>query len=133
MYGGFTLLEIIITIIIFGIASSMLFVLFGNSITQSSAPIHRLSRSLELKQVAERITAHYKDGADDLNTLHTTIANAPANYGQNFTVTYNNFIKFINGNDTEISEEGGDPKDILKVTITHTLTSESITMMFVEE
>lgn len=130
--NGFTLIEIIITIIVSAVAFAMVYSYSGSYITDSSVPIHRLSHALELKQVAERITEHYKqDVSADLNGLKDNVTNNPGDYGQNYTVSYNGFVKFSSRNDTAIT--GGDPETILKITIRHSSTNEPITMMFVRQ
>lgn len=131
---GFSMIEVIIIIIVSGVAFSMMFQFFGSSITQSSAPIHRLSHALELKQIAERITAHYEQDttADGLIALKDNLDSIPpVGYGSNYTVAYNKFIKFIDQKDKEIKTPATtSQKNILKVTITHNNTGEKITMLF---
>lgn len=56
---GFTLIEVIITIVIVAIAGAMLVSYFSPSITQSSAPIFRLKAAAKLNNVLEQISAHY--------------------------------------------------------------------------
>jgi len=57
---GFTLIEIVVTIVIVAIFASVVIVFFGSSITQSSAPILRLQKSSDLQKVIANITADYK-------------------------------------------------------------------------
>jgi Tfp pilus assembly protein PilV len=129
---GFSLIEVIIIIVVSAVAFSMMFQFLGSSVTDSSVPIHRLSYALELKQIAERITENYKqDTTADLNSLKDSLTNHPDWYGSNYTVAYNGFIKFDSQNDVAIS--GSDPEDILKVTIMHNNTSETITILFIKE
>ena len=56
---GFTLIEIIITITITAILSTMIFTYFGKAFTESTKPIMRLKSSEALKTVMENITADY--------------------------------------------------------------------------
>ena len=129
---GFSLIEVIIIIIVAAIAFAMIFKYFGTFITDSSIPIHRLNHAMELKQSAERITEYYKQNpAANLNALKGSLNGNPDRYGQNFTVEYNGFIKFVSQNDTAIS--GGDTDDLLKVKIRHDITKETITLLFREE
>jgi prepilin-type N-terminal cleavage/methylation domain-containing protein len=127
---GFSLIEVIITIIVSAVAFSMIFQFLGSSVMKSSEPIHRLSCALELKQIAERITEHYEQDTTDLNKLKDSLADSPDRYGSNYKVACD-FIKFDDQNDVEISgSDGSDPEDILKVTIMHNDNREKITMLF---
>ena len=136
---GFNLIEVIIIIIVSSIAFAMIFPYFGTFITDSSAPIHRLNNALELQQTAERITAYYKYNPEEeeeeeeeednlLIKLQKSLINNPTAYGQNFSVEYNGFVKFVNKNDTAISN--GDHENLLKIKIRHLITKETITLLF---
>jgi prepilin-type N-terminal cleavage/methylation domain-containing protein len=57
--SGFTLIEVIITIVLVAVVGAMLATYFGTSITQSSLPIFRLKASGKLNQIMEKITADY--------------------------------------------------------------------------
>ncbi len=129
---GFSLIEIIVTIIVASVAFTMIFKYFGSFITDSSAPIRRLNSAMELKQTAELIRENYhQDTSADLNSLKNNLSTNPSLYGQNFTVEYNQFIKFINQNDTPISV--GDPENLLKIKIRHDKTNEAITLLLVRQ
>ncbi|MDM8516521.1 type II secretion system protein [Desulfobacterales bacterium HSG16] len=58
--SGFTLIEIIITLVIVSILSTMIVTYMGTSFQQSSRPIHNYQKTLELHQTMENILAHYK-------------------------------------------------------------------------
>ncbi len=58
---GFTLIEVIITLVVIGIVAAMTATYFGTSITQSSTPIHRLRAAGKLNQIMEKITADYNN------------------------------------------------------------------------
>jgi len=129
---GFSLIEIIVIIIVASIAFTMIFKYFGSFITDSSVPIHRLNSAMELKQAAELIMENYhQDTSADLNSLKNNLSTNPSLYGQNFTVEYNQFVKFVNQNDTAIA--AGDPEDLLKIKIRHDKTNEAITILVVRQ
>lgn len=129
---GFSLIEIIVIIIVASIAFTMIFKYFGSFITDSSVPIHRLNSAMELKQTAELIMENYhQDTSADLNSLKNNLSTNPFLYGQNFTVEYNQFVKFVNQNDTAIA--AGDPEDLLKIKIRHDKTNEAITLLVVRQ
>lgn len=129
---GFSLIEVILIITISAIAYTMMFQYFGTFITDSALPIHRLTQTMELKQTAERITQDYHENpAADLNILKTSLDNDPLLYGQNFTVLYNGFVKFVSRNDVGISD--GETQDLLKVKIKQNDTNETITLLLARQ
>jgi prepilin-type N-terminal cleavage/methylation domain-containing protein len=127
---GFTLLEIIVTIIAAAILGALIFQYLGTSLIKSSVPIHRLQTSFSLKQVMENITEDYKQTPSDVNTLKTKIGaegtDQDNDYGQ-YHVISNQFIKF-SGN-TAVQDDTG-INDKLKVTIRNSL-GETLTALFI--
>jgi prepilin-type N-terminal cleavage/methylation domain-containing protein len=57
--SGFTLIEVIITIVIIAVVAAMMTAYFGTGITQSSLPIFRLKASAKLNAVMENIAIQY--------------------------------------------------------------------------
>jgi len=57
--SGFTLIEIVITLTVTAILSTMIFTFFGKAFTESVTPIVRLKSSAALQRVMENITADY--------------------------------------------------------------------------
>lgn len=55
--AGFTLIEVIVTIVVLAFVTSMMASYFGTAITQSSAPIFRLNNTTSLNRIIENITA----------------------------------------------------------------------------
>ena len=58
---GFTLLEIILTLIIASILGSLVYTYFGSAFTESGTPITRLKSAFELHKAMENITADYNN------------------------------------------------------------------------
>ena len=56
---GFTLIEVIITIVVVAIVAAMMTAYFGTGITQSSIPIFRLNAAGKINRILEKITAEY--------------------------------------------------------------------------
>lgn len=56
---GFTLIEIIITLVVAAILGTMIITYFGTAFLESGTPINRLKASANLHQVMENITADY--------------------------------------------------------------------------
>ena len=59
--AGFTLIEVIITLVLIAIVAAMMAAYFGTSITQSSVPIFRLKAAGNLNSIIEKITADYNN------------------------------------------------------------------------
>lgn len=58
-HGGFSLIEMVVTVLLVGIFGSMIIVFFGSSILKSSDPVSRLKKSADLHKIMENITADY--------------------------------------------------------------------------
>jgi len=59
--GGFTLIEVIVTLVMLALLATMMASYFGSSFTQSSSSIFNLRKSYELNQVMEKISAKYAE------------------------------------------------------------------------
>lgn len=130
---GFTLIEVIVTILIVAVVGAMMYSVLGTSMTKSSLPLGRLQTSLALQQVMENIMADFrKNYAGEAIGLKYAIGTEGANqnndYGQ-YGVVQNRFIKFTGSN--EAAWVSGDPQDILKVTIKNS-NNETLTAIFVQ-
>jgi prepilin-type N-terminal cleavage/methylation domain-containing protein len=58
---GFTLIEVIITLVVIAVVAAMIAVYFGTSYSQSSVPISRLMAADNLNQIMEKITGDYNN------------------------------------------------------------------------
>lgn len=132
--AGFTLVEVIITIIVIAIVGAMIVSTLGLSMSHSSDPIFRMQTSFSLQQVMENfITVYEKYYAGDLDGLKTEIGAEEPNpsydnkYGK-YTIIENHYIKF-DGN-VEKAAETNDTHDLLKVTIKNS-NNETLTYIFV--
>lgn len=142
--SGFSLIEVIITIVVVAIVGTMLFTYFGTSITRSSDPIFRLKAATRLNAVLERISADYDHSIspdDSLTSLKGAIGaedtDQENDYGR-YRVIHNRFITFgsteTENKFSEQSDEG--EENYLKVTIgMHSgdadRTDETLTTLFV--
>ncbi|MCK5545304.1 MAG: prepilin-type N-terminal cleavage/methylation domain-containing protein [Desulfobulbaceae bacterium] len=117
---GFTLFEVIITLLVVSTLGLSLYTMMGTLVSGSSTPLVWLGDQLELNGVMEKITADHENyilnqgldltGFKDRITNGNVDTNTPY-YGE-YTVQYNDFILFDSSN-TEIP--GG--ADLLKVSI----------------
>lgn len=126
--GGFSLIEVIVIILVSSVAFSMMASYFGTVITDSAVPVNRLKYAMQLKQTAETITQFYRENDSDLTLLKNTLESSPSAFGQNFSIGYNDFVKFESNNDVPVT--AGDPANLLKVKITHDITSETLALLF---
>jgi prepilin-type N-terminal cleavage/methylation domain-containing protein len=80
---GFTLIEVIITLVIIAVVAAMMTAYFGTGITQSSLPIFRLKASARLNDVMEKISIQYGQYPQwqkyTTYALNTIIVPTPAN------------------------------------------------------
>jgi prepilin-type N-terminal cleavage/methylation domain-containing protein len=133
---GFTLIEIIITIVIASILGTVIYQYMGSSLVRSSEPIFRLQKTLSLKQVAENITADFnKNYRDDLPGLRTKIGEVSSTpksniYGD-YSVVYNDYVQDLAANSDNSPGSETDPtkQKLLKVTIKN--EENTITMLFI--
>ncbi|HPL49042.1 MAG TPA: type II secretion system protein [Smithella sp.] len=119
--NGFTLLEVIITLMVAAIVGTMMYTTLGKSLSGSSEPIFRMQKSFALQQVMENmITAYDKicyDGGD-IEDLKIAIGAEGATMNNGFgqyTVVENRFIKFEANVQKNIAT--GELHNLLKVTI----------------
>lgn len=125
---GFTLLEVIVTMIVAAILGSILVSFMGSNLMGSVTPLIRVQNSNTLTQVFENITADYnKLNSDDvgnnttvaLSTLSTNIdsgnnSSSTPYYGP-YTIVYKGYISF-DGSGNEAVDTSGQNK-VLKITL----------------
>ncbi|HOC59830.1 MAG TPA: type II secretion system protein [Smithellaceae bacterium] len=119
--AGFTLLEVIVTLIVASLLGTLLVSVTGTAVTQSARLPQRLVSVYGLNQVMDNITADYysmlSQTNDILPVLKSRIDNHSGNYG-NYTAT-TSWIRYAadgNGNPIETGSNASDK--ILKVVIT---------------
>ena len=131
---GFTLIEIIVTVVVGAVLGALIVPFLSKALTASSEPIQRLSSAMDLKLVVENIIEKYEQDPTDLASLKSAIGAEDStqnnSYGS-YEVVSNRYIKFSGYNDTTIT--GGDPENLLKVTVRSTDTGETVTTLFYKE
>jgi len=128
---GFTLLEIVITLVVAAILGAVLAQYMATALSRSTKSITFIQESLSLNRIIEEMTTDYINlleiDNDPLTTLETYIDNGNVDsndpyYGQYSPVT--DYILFSGGIETPDATE----KRILKATITK--SNQSITVLF---
>lgn len=119
--AGFTLLEIIVSMIVASLVGAMLVSITGTAVTQSARLPQRLVSVYGLNQVMDNITADYysmlSQTNDILPVLKTRIDGHSGNYGNyNVTTSWIKYTTDAGGNPIEAS--GVQSDKILKVVIT---------------
>lgn len=131
---GFTLIEVILSLVVAGVLAAMIFSYFGTSIIRSSTPVVLLQNALSLQQVMENMTMDYKanftGNLAGLRTKIGTVSTIPKSnsYG-NYEVVSNGYIKFVGGTENTTSPV---PEDILKVVIKNA-QGDRQTILFVKQ
>ena len=128
--NGFTLVELIVTIMVAAILGVMFVQVMGTSLTGSVEPLIRTQHMFEINGVMEKITAEYKQDTTPLDTLKTQIGSKDevvkdGTYGS-YKVVYNDYITF-NESGGQVSESGD---RILKITIADVNGEQNLTALF---
>lgn len=144
---GFTLVEVIITLVVAAIVGTMMFTTLGKSLSGSSDPIFRMQKSLSLQKVMENLVTAYEKYyggdlpglKDSIGTEGTTVTGSndvingycPKSDKCEYTVVKNRYIKFESNAEVELTDPplATDPKDLLKVTIKNS-NNETLTFIF---
>jgi prepilin-type N-terminal cleavage/methylation domain-containing protein len=120
---GFTLIEIIITLVVFAILATMLVSYLGSSVTGSAQPLVILQNDMSLQGVMENIRADMTAN-NSLASLKTAVgADSQDNSYGVYTVVYNDYIKFDAGYNEQPDSPGSpgnDGIDVLKISIKDT-------------
>jgi len=100
-HRGFTLLEVIITLIVAGILAAMLVQFMGTSLTRSVGPIINVQDAYAAESVMENMIAdHKKLLLKNPTPLATFSSRVGSGYYGTYTVGYNDYITFVNGLET---------------------------------
>jgi prepilin-type N-terminal cleavage/methylation domain-containing protein len=119
---GFTLIEVIVTLVVAAILGTILVQFMGTSLTRSAEPIIMVQEGFSLSEVMEKMTAHYKyllaTDSTPLKNFEIDIRNGnlPENtpYFGDYSIQQPIYITFSGGN--EAPDTSGDNR-ILKAII----------------
>ncbi len=123
---GFTLIEVVITIVISALALAAIVPLLGRLFTSSHEPPAQLREAVELHAAMENLSA--LQPTLTLSQFSNTIGPEGDLYANRFTIIHNRYVTFT-GN-----TEGGTPatNSLLKVTLRNAL-GEDLSRLFAEE
>jgi prepilin-type N-terminal cleavage/methylation domain-containing protein len=140
--SGFTLIEMIVTIVVAAILGATFLQIMGTSMTGSVEPLIRVQDQFIVKETVERMTADYDtlkhQDPDTLDTVKSRIGNEGAevvngDYG-NYKVERNAYIIFTDedgdGDYEERDDDGSGGYRILKVTVSS--GDERLTSLFIK-
>jgi prepilin-type N-terminal cleavage/methylation domain-containing protein len=127
--GGFTLLEVIVTIVIAAIMGVFFAQFVGTNVIHSADPVYRLQNFSSATHIMEQMTADYKklaatqsnflavfkDYVEYGNTQTKTEGYEGYPYYGAYQKVYNDYIKFVSG--VEQQETTAANQRVLKVTI----------------
>ena len=122
--AGFTLVEVIITLLVAVILGAVMLQYMGSALSQSSTPRKRLLAEAALQAVADNIIGAFRQTApsdsaawnDFQSGIGTTGTDQNNAYGE-YRVLFNDFIQFDAAGNEIPDVYGTAPEDILKVVI----------------
>ncbi len=127
-YQGFTLIEVIVTIVISAIALAAVVPLLGAVFMRSHEPHGQLRDGAELHSAMENLVARHLPGNGiDLESLRTAVGAEGSSPADGLTVVHNRYVSFVGG------VESGTPatNTLLKVTLANGL-GERLSRLFAE-
>ncbi|MFH2219338.1 MAG: type II secretion system protein [Pseudomonadota bacterium] len=131
---GFTLLEIIMTLVVAAILGTILVQYMSTGLTRSTEPITQVQKTYSLNQIIEFMTADYKKlletDSDPLVTLQTHIQDGNDSAKDPYFGEYSQqtgYIKFPVTGGSEMADATGD-NNVLKAVISS--DNQSITVLF---
>jgi prepilin-type N-terminal cleavage/methylation domain-containing protein len=135
--NGFSLIEIIVTLVVAALFGTMFLQYMGTSLTKSAEPVIDVQKAYEVGTIMESLTADYKylllTDKNPLTTFEAYIANGnieenpPYSYYGDYTAQ-TSYILF-DGDGNETADESGEDR-ILKVSIIS--NDQTLTALFTE-
>jgi len=135
--SGFTLVEVIITLLVAVILGSIIMQYLGSAVTDSSTPMKRLAADAALRTTADSIIGAFRQTApsdsgawnDFQNTIGAAGTTQNNGYGE-YRVLFNDFIQFDATGSEAADAYGTAPENVLKVTIAGT-RDDSLTFLLI--
>ena len=95
--NGFTLLEIIVTLIMIGITAAIMFPAMGTNLIKSPEPIDRLNEQYVLIQEMDKITAQYREEIKNNNLDISSFKTAHVDPNPYLDAANTGFVTSFNG------------------------------------
>jgi prepilin-type N-terminal cleavage/methylation domain-containing protein len=111
--GGFSLIEIIATIIIMGILSAFFIHFMGTALDDSWKSVELVAGEAEAEGKLEEIIAYFTSKINDDTELDTALSSVVSEFSGDATMNYITF----NGSGDEVADNGSGGYRILKVTV----------------
>ncbi len=128
---GFTLIEVIVSIVIAAILGSFMISLIGTGLNKSMKPARNIQNINRIDRVMEGINSDYfamLTETDVLDSLHARIA---AEYtGSEYSIEFNSFNDFDGSHNEPTSSGYSTGRDILKVTVIDNTTKARNSALF---
>jgi prepilin-type N-terminal cleavage/methylation domain-containing protein len=123
--AGFTLLEVIITLVLFGIMAAMLGPYLVKSISGSVTPLTNLNNEITLQSALETIVKQYESAKtiSNLATIKASLASTTTYTATSKYVAYNSSSKDFSGTVST--------NNMLLVTLTSKSSGETLTVLLV--
>ena len=130
--SGFTILEIVITLIVASILGAIFLEFMGTSVQKSYVPVQNARKTLEINEILELMNADYRklirESSTPLEEFRTKVESlAYAGGDYTFETTYVAFNDVIDSSTVQDADENAEQR-VLKVKITH--GGRSITTLF---
>ena len=120
--GGFTLIEVIITVVVAALALAAILPFLGQVFLRSHEPRVQLTAAMDLQTAMEELVAWH---TGDLSTLQNRVGTEGSMFTHRFRVVENRFVEFTDdGVETASSETR-----LLKITLRNDL-GETVTRLF---
>lgn len=137
--GGFTLIEVIVTLIVAAILGTMLVTFMGTTMTGSVQPLLRVQQSNTAGHVMENIITDYTKLNFDDNGAGTTVAlptlktnvqagSTDARYGATYAIVFNDYVLLNSDGSTPPIADGTGDNRTLRVSIIQ--GSQTLTTLF---
>jgi prepilin-type N-terminal cleavage/methylation domain-containing protein len=115
--GGFTLIEVIVTLVIAAIMGTMLVTLMGKNLTGSAVPVNLVGDQYKIVQEMEKITSEYREEIKngtltDLATFRTNHVN-----NKNYVDAATTGLVTLTGTKSGAADITTSPSSILRVTL----------------
>ena len=133
---GFTLLEIIVTLIVAAIMGAMLVQFMGTSMIRSAEPVVRVQQGFSLNEAMEKMTADFKkllaQDTTPLATLKSYIENGNDPNSTPYYGSYTWQTKYVTFNSSNNENQSPCTSNckVLKITITN--ADQTLTVLFSE-